>query len=521
MPAEASEAATPRIAQLPARALSKAGILVLAILTLALLVRIVAWAVDPDLWLDEAMLYQALKDQATLLPWVPLGQYTQATPILPALLWKALIAAFGPNGLWLRLPALLASIAGFWALWATLRQRLGAGGACAALLLAAFSATAIVQAAQMKPYSFEFLASALILYPAARFAAAPEDRRALILFTALSLGALAFTYTAPVVTAACALGLAAALVASRRLDARSLRRLAPYGLAWLVAGALWQHFVVAPSTVLQFAGNARSYAWEFLVLTRPETWHHIGRVLNVLDPAVPIPRAAKIVTLFAVAAWAAGAALGWRRRVFEHGTCLGALASLAVLSFAGLYPFAEPRKMLFLLPLFALSFGAAIEDLVARARLGSRSSSFPAVVFLCALLLFPFALQVAARSEREQVAELIDAVPPRTCPTVWSYYLAWPAVDIYKDRRPDIAFLGAIPTASSVPSWSWGVHDRFADYVGAFKQLVDTHPGLCLLFAHTDGAVQQQEKETLLAAAASHRCTGLIDTVGARLYRCN
>jgi hypothetical protein len=517
---EASEGAE-RAAHRPARVLSKASVLVLAILILALLVRIVAWAVDPDLWLDEAMLYQALKEQSTLLPWVPLGQYTQATPILPALLWKTLIAAFGPNGLWLRLPALLASIAGFGALWASVKTRLGAGGACAALLLAAFSATAIVQAAQLKPYSFEFLASALILYPAARLAAAPEDRQPLILFTALSIASLAFTYTAPVVTGACGLGLVASLAASRRLDARCLRRLAPYALLWVVAGALWQHFVVAPSTALQFSGNARSYAWEYLVLTRPETWHHIGRVLNVLDPALPLPRAAKLVTLFAVAAWAAGAALGWRRRAFEHGTCLGALASLAVLSFAGLFPFAEPRKMLFLLPLFALSFGAAIEDLVARARLGSRSLSFPAVVFLCALLLFPFALQAATRSEREQVAELIDAVPPGTCPTVWSFYLAWPAVDIYKARRPDIAFLGAIPTVSSVPSWSWRVHGRFSDYVDAFVQLVDAHPGLCLLFAHIDGVVQQQEKEKLLAAVASHRCTGLVDTTGARLYRCN
>ncbi|MGH7032682.1 MAG: hypothetical protein ACREFL_03000 [Stellaceae bacterium] len=520
MPAEASEHAE-RAAHRPARALSKASVLVLAIVALALLVRVAVWAVDPDLWLDEAMLYHALKDQATLLPWVPLGQYTQATPILPALLWKTLIAAFGPSGLWLRLPALVASIAGFCALWATVKKRLGAGGACAALLLAAFSATAIVQAAQLKPYSFEFLASALILYPAARLAEAPEDRRALIAFTALSIVALAFTYTAPAVTAACALGLTAALAASRRLDMRCLRRLAPCGLLWVVAGALWQHFVVAPSTHLQFAGNARSYAWEYLALTRPGTWHHIGRVLNVLDPALPLPHAAKLVTFLAVAAWAAGAALGWRRRIFEHGTCLAALACLAALSFAGLFPFAEPRKMLFLLPLFALSFGAAIEDLVARARLGAPGPAFPAAVFLCALLLFPFALQAASRSEREQVAELIDAVPPGTCPTVWTFYLAWPAVDIYKDRRPDIAFLGAIPTASGVPSWSWRVHGRFRDYVSAFVRLEDARPGLCLLFSHTDGAVQRQEKERLLAAVASHRCTDLIDTAGAQLYRCN
>jgi hypothetical protein len=477
--------------------------------------------VDPDMWLDEAMLYQALKAQATLVPWVPLGEYTQATPIVPALLWKALITEFGPDELLLRLPALTAGVAGLWVLWLTVRKRLGTTGMSASLLLVAFSATAIVQAAQLKPYSFEFLASALILHAASRLADTPEATRALIYFTGISIVALAVTYTAPVVTAACALGLVASLALSRRLDGRRLRRLVSYGIVWAVASAAWQQLVVAPSTQLQFAGNSRSYDWEFLVLTRPDTWHHIGRVLIVFDPWLPVPILAKLVTLVATGAWAIGVGLAWRRRIFEHGVCFGALACLAMLSFAGLYPFAEPRKSLFLLPIFALSFGAAMEDLIARLRSGPPAQASSTVFLLAALLLFPFSLQGTIKSGKEQVGDLIDAVPPGVCPEIWAYYLAWPAVDTYRYRRPDITFLGEIPTASSVPSWSWRVYDIFPDYVNSLVQAADNRRGLCLLFSHMDGDVQQQEKKTLLAAVASHNCADLVNKPGAKLYRCN
>jgi hypothetical protein len=223
--------------------------------------------------------------------------------------------------------------------------------------------------------------------------------------------------------------LTATLAESKRLDGQRLRRLVAYGAVWAVAGAAWQQFVVAPSTQLQFAGNWRSYEWELLVLTRPATWHHIGRVLLVLDPSLPLPTLAKVATLVAVGAWAIGISLGWRRRIFEHGVCFGALACLGLLSFAGLYPFAEPRKSLFLLPIFALSFGAAMEDLVARARSGPAAQASSLVFLPIALLRFPFSLEATIKSGKEQVGELIEAVPPGACPDIWAYYLSWPAVD--------------------------------------------------------------------------------------------
>src|SRR5205085_810797 len=109
--------------------------------------------------------------------------------------------------------------------------------------------------------------------------------------------------------------------------------------------------------------------------------------------------------------------------------------------------------------------------LIARLRFDVPAQAFSVVFLLSAVSLFPFALHASIRSGQAQVAELIDAVPPGVCPEVWTYYLAWPAVDTYRHRRPDITFLGEIPTASSVPMWSWRVHDAFPDYVNSLARL--------------------------------------------------
>ena len=123
---------------------------------------------DPNFWLDEAMIYDALRQQAVLLPWTALSHYNQAAPYFLALAWKVMITTFGAKEMVLRLPQLLAGVGGIIALWFAACRRLGPVGTGAAVLLAGLSETAVFQSAQFKQYSFEFLAAALILLAAVR-----------------------------------------------------------------------------------------------------------------------------------------------------------------------------------------------------------------------------------------------------------------------------------------------------------------------------------------------------------------
>jgi hypothetical protein len=98
--------------------------------------------------------------------------------------------------------------------------------------------------------------------------------------------------------------------------------------------------------------------------------------------------------------------------------------------------------------------------------------------------------------------------------------MAWPAVEIYHSRRPDISFIGQVPTASSTPSWSVRVEDIFPDYVAELSDLIARRPGLCLLFSHTDSDERRREKGILLTANASHTCSEVVRKTGTTLYRC-
>jgi hypothetical protein len=173
------------------------------------------------------------------------------------------------------------------------------------------------------------------------------------------------------------------------------------------------------------------------------------------------------------------------------------------------------------MPIFALSFGAAVEDLASRSfGLMNQVARVPLILITVALVVFPYAIIAAKNGVREQVKELIDATPRDACPVVWAFYMAWPAVELYGSRRPDITFIGEVPTASSVPSWNWRVRDIFPAYVAGLAAQLANRPGLCLLFSHLDLAERRREEAILLIANPSHPCTELVREGGAILYRC-
>jgi hypothetical protein len=474
--------------------------------------------VNPGFWLDEAMLYDALRRESVVLPWTALSHYNQAAPYFLALTWKAMIAAFDGNEIALRLPELLAGVGGMVALWLSACRRLGSVGTGAAVLLAGLSETAVFQSAQFKHYSFEFLAAVLILLAAVRLAGAIREPRAQTRFAAFSIAALPFSYCAPIVTAACGLGALAAQATTGRFRPAEMRRLALLAALWALVTVVWQEIAVQPSTLLQFTGFARSYEARYVVLARPESWLNVKQFIAVLEPAFSSVVAGKVAALLLCVPWFAGALIGWRGRIFEHATCLALVLGTVVLSIAHVFPLAEPRKMLFVLPVFALSFGASVEDVAERFRGQVFSGGRPALALAAlALVFFPFGLVHLANSQQEEVAKVLRSVPQKACPIIWAYYLAWPAVEMYGNRQPDATFIGQVSTGSGAAGWTRYNRDTFAAYLQDSANLLDSYPRVCLLFSHEQG---EERADVLAALKASHACSILLEETGAKLYHC-
>jgi len=270
------------------------------------------------------------------------------------LLAKPFAALLGPGELSIRLPALLASLAGLVALaWLGARLVCVRVGLLAALLLA------------LQPYSL-FYAQMGRGYTLA----ATLSTTSLLLMLALARGAGSGTGIAYVIAralgvythlGACGSGLAelaVVLCVARPRGAAALRR----ALAWLAAGALVSGLLYLPllADLLRFreswSGDVGRFGWGFLPL--------------VLD-AYAGGRGVSIVVW--LAAVIAGCGLAWRdSRV--AGLCL-VLWPLGVLGFyllAGTahYPWAFARFLFPALPAFALASAVALDGLARRA-LGS------------------------------------------------------------------------------------------------------------------------------------------------------
>jgi hypothetical protein len=175
--------------------------------------------------------------------------------------------------------------------------------------------------------------------------------------------------------------------------------------------------------------------------------------------------------------------------------------------------------MLFVLPVFALSFGAAIEDVAKPFGAPSLSGVRPALALaILAVVAFPFGLiHVAANDQQEEVAKVLRSVPQKACPVIWAYYLSWPAVEMYGDRQPRATFIGQGSTESEANGWTWHTPNTFATYLRNAVNVLARYPHVCLLFSHEQGV----EKADILAALKTrHVCSILLEETGAGLYRC-
>jgi len=133
----------------------------IVILGAALRVGFLAW--KGTLWLDEAMLAINLRENVGFLLRGNL-HYDQRAPLGWLMLHKLLHEIFGPSALVLRATACLASIGGLVFLALTVRHALRPPAAIAVLGIAALSPSIVLYSAELKHYSFDFLAGAFFIW---------------------------------------------------------------------------------------------------------------------------------------------------------------------------------------------------------------------------------------------------------------------------------------------------------------------------------------------------------------------
>src|SRR5690349_4267743 len=202
----------------------------IAAITGGVALRVIEFARNRPLWLDEAML--ALNIAARPLAQLarPLD-YDQSAPLLYLWLERLAVSVAGVSERTLRLAAFLAALALLPVMWVGVRRLGGATMAAIATLLVALSVSLVSFGAEAKQYGVDPLATMLIVWLTARVADTPNDSGA---WRHLGFGGVGcLLLSQPTVFALAGSALALGVDGSVRRSGFA-RRFAPIAAAWSV-----------------------------------------------------------------------------------------------------------------------------------------------------------------------------------------------------------------------------------------------------------------------------------------------
>lgn len=394
---------------------------------------------DRSLWLDPAMLVLNLVERGYGELFRPLG-LNQSAPYG----FLCLLKAAGDIGDYresaLLVPPFLASLVALLAFARLAFRVLGRDGAPFAVAPFALSSTAVYYAGEVKQYSFELAAAALVLLLAWSCAESGFARRESWRFAIGSALLGWFAHSSLLVTAASLLGLG--WIGWRAAEREARRRFAGLG------AALAAHHVLLYLVQMRPAAGADLFAYHAAGFAPWPPWRDFSWYRDTLMGYLAFPLGSPGATLLPLLGLGLGLlALRGRRR--EAALVLGPLAALYLASALRFFPVItgendiHSRLTLFTLPFVCLLLGRGFASLLP-----------PGNLAVGTLLLAALSYPAAARSFgepgylREEMAPLVVDLEAQIEPgdQIYVFHAAEPAFRFYTRRHP-LAHVAGEPMA--------------------------------------------------------------------------
>jgi hypothetical protein len=310
-----------------------------------------------SLWLDEAMLGLNIAGRSYAELLAPL-EMNQAAPCGVLVLMKTATLAMGNTEWALRLFPFLASLASLPLFFFLVRSLLSSRAACFALFLLALSPTTLVYAGEAKQYTFDLLATILVLQAVEFYCRETRPRLSLVLLATAGSITLLFSYAVAFVTFSAGIALLGREVWLRGWP--GVRALMPAAL-FVLSVAVADYFLLLRPV---FQNDYLASYWEGSLSLGQDGWTESlsEGVENLVD---------LFETLSGLHTYRIGigalllGAIGWSWKGKAHWTVILVLPPVLALIAAilNVYPFSE-RLLLFLLPLLALAIASGVEFLL-------------------------------------------------------------------------------------------------------------------------------------------------------------
>jgi hypothetical protein len=415
-------------------------LLVLLLLAVGTLLRLLQFAVDRALWLDEALIVRSVLTRGFGGLLQPL-EFGQTAPYGFLALERLAVMLLGTGEYALRLVPLLAGLGALFLFPAVARRYVSGPARIVALAIVALAPFLVYYASEVKQYSLDVLVALGVLWAAAEL----RDGRPGAVAKAALVGVLGVWFSQPAVFMLAGAGLALMHGAVRGGDRRRMAALAAVGAAWLASFA--GSYLVSRQSLADPAYMQAFWAPGFMPLpprTAAEWMWLPERVLRLFREPLgvmggdPYPVLRVLQMAAGATACAAGVYWMWRRRALRLAMLGLPFLLMVAASVVRAYPFAggylsSGRVLMFLIPSLALVMGEGAVRLWRAAPAGR-----PAAALAVALLLAP-SLAYAAVSVphvRAEIKPLLEYSAENRQPgdVLYVYYNARPQYLYYAPR---------------------------------------------------------------------------------------
>jgi hypothetical protein len=213
------------------------------VVLVGIVLRISAWMIDRNLWLDEVRIAANILDRSWLGLLAPLD-FSQSAPIFFLFSVKACIAVFGLSEQSFRLVPLLASVVQLILFWRLSARILPPLATLVAVAFCAFSERLLYFSMELKQYGTESLVTTLLIYLALRWFDEPESKRARWLLAGGGVIGILFSHTTVFVFAG-VVGAALSLPSVQRSKLFTAGNYLLFGICWVPLFLANYHWVIA------------------------------------------------------------------------------------------------------------------------------------------------------------------------------------------------------------------------------------------------------------------------------------
>jgi hypothetical protein len=406
-------------------------------LFLGIIVRIIQYAANRSLWLDEAMLSKNIVERSYLDLLKPLD-YIQCAPI--GFLWieRFFCQIIGSNEYGLRFFPLLCGLIAVFLFYHLAHKVLTLQGTVIAVIFFACTQSLIYYSAEVKQYSAEVMVGLVLIALAIRTLSHPANFGNYAAIAIAGIIGLSLSFSSFILLA----GIAATwfIVGIHNRKIKEILMSCGVSVLWMLVFLVYYYVIIRHYPISQQVSNFSQQLrvfWPIPPHSISEFLWPLRMLADIIDNPLGMKFAIPILFCMVFGAWNL-----WKRNPIYSLLICACLAIALALSAMRKYPFGY-RMILYLVPFLLIWLSEGLDALRKRLELNHAGIYLVILAFFIYVPIFRTISVVIKPMQYEEIKPAMEHIDRNTQAkdVIYVYYKAWPAFEFYQKKYP---FLGGL-----------------------------------------------------------------------------